>query len=472
MKMRGMGVLLAAGLLACSEAEEGPLDSGRPADAGGNQDSGANPDGGSPGDVGGPGPDGGPPSDGGALDDTPLTARPSRNEYSCAVTRGRTDHSPRLWAYGGHHLILDQAGVPNLIRIESTPTQPFEPAPSSFVVSTLAADGTFGANHPLVSTDPGEILGPTAAIRGDGLAVVYVEGTHVRFVASNGAGQVVVPAKDLPGITADFQTRAHLVRAGSGYVVVYHQPGPGSTEGYFLALDADGTPTGAARKITTTAESYDPFLNLQPVSDGFGLVFRDRVADRFQVFFTKLSPTGEVVGAKVRLSGDDEAGLSAGFDGAGIALLPHGDGYLAAWVEGRPGDFSSGASTIVKVARLDAAGAVRGVAVPARDHEVDIDEVEPRLTPFGDAVALTWARGTHIYICGGCTPDHRIDLLLLDPDDLTPLSNVSTLEAPPGGRGGGMLKREVVVQGDQLLVVYDLTFHVTATPGSATFTCQ
>lgn len=472
--------ILAASVLACSEGAEddlGPRDSGVGQDAG--ADAGASPDlgpdGGLPGDTG-PSPDSGPSPDGGPIDETPLTERTPRNDFACTVTRERTDHSPRYWSYGGHDLQVTAGGTAYLVRVESMPPNPFESAPATFVASSLAADGTFGPNVALATNDPAEILWPTVAPRGDGVAVVYVDGTRLRFVAFDGTGQVVVAAKDLPGITADFQTRPKLVASGSGFGLVYQRPGTGTTEVQFLALDADGVASGASRTVTTTFEGYDPALVLVGVADGFGLAFRDRVDQRFQVYFTKLSASGEVTVPRRRISLHEEArveaGVSAGFDPSGISLLPHGAGYLAAWTESRYGEnIDSGFSSVVKVARLDGSGVPQGPAVPARAHEVDVDEVEPTLIPYRGTVALLWGRGSHIYICGGCTPDHRIDLLLLDPEDLTPVSNVATVEAPESGIGG-MLRRDVAVLGTSLLVVYDLTFHVHSTPGSAAFGCD
>jgi hypothetical protein len=481
MRTRWWWSALAASALACSEAEEGdlgPRDVGVGLDAG--SDSGVRPDagqdGGLPGDTG-PAPDSGPVPDGGPNDETPLTERTPRNDYACAVIRDRTDHTPRYWSYGGHDLQVSSGGIAYSVRVESMPPNPFEQAPANFIATTLAADGTFGSNIILATNPPDEILWPSAAPRGDGVAVVYVDGTRLRFVAFDGAGQVVIAAKDLPGITVDFQTRPKLVAFGGGFGLVYQRPGAGNVEVLFLALDGDGNPSGSSRPVTTTPEGYDPALVLVGVADGFGLLFRDQVNQRFQVFFTKLSPTGEVVVPRRRISLHEEeqveAAVGSGFDSPGITLLAHGTGYLAAWNESRRGEGLGGdASSVVKVVRLDGSGVPLGVAVPARSHQVDVDEVEPALVPFGNAVALMWGRGTHIYICAGCTPDHRIDMLLLDPEDLTPVSNLVTIEAPPGIRGGGLLRREAAVLGNSLLVVYGLTFHVHSTPGSAAFGCD
>jgi hypothetical protein len=131
-----------------------------------------------------------------------------------------------------------------------------------------------------------------------------------------------------------------------------------------------------------------------------------------------------------------------------------------------------GAWSVVKVARLDAAGAVLGTPAPLRAPEPDTDEVEPALTKLGDNVAVTWARGSRIYVCGGCIPDHRIDMLLVDPATLTPLGDVLTLQPGATTRAGGLLRRDVAALGSSLLATFNLTFHVHATPGSATFACD
>ena len=101
-----------------------------------------------------------------------------------------------------------------------------------------------------------------------------------------------------------------------------------------------------------------------------------------------------------------------------------------------------------------------------------IDEVEPSLVRLGDAVGVLWARGSHIYLCGGCRPDHRVDMLLVDPTDLTPLSDVVSVTNGGAMGDGGLLSRQLAVLGKSLLMAYRLTFHVHNTPGSATFECD
>ena len=105
-----------------------------------------------------------------------------------------------------------------------------------------------------------------------------------------------------------------------------------------------------------------------------------------------------------------------------------------------------------------------------RAPAADIDEVEPSLVRFGDAVAVLWGRGSHIYICGGCIPDHRIDCAGRPAHPRSPSNVVSVERRRP--QAGGLLRREVAALGPSLLTTFKLTFHVHATPGSATFACN
>jgi hypothetical protein len=179
-----------------------------------------------------------------------------------------------------------------------------------------------------------------------------------------------------------------------------------------------------------------------------------------------LGPAGTPV---VRYASPGQA-IVATPDPATTALVRTDHGFVVAWTE--TGGAEADAWSVVKVARLDESGVRRGAPAALRAPQNGIDEVEPGLVRFGSAIAVTWARGTHIYVCGGCIPDHRIDLMLLDPSDLHPLSAVASVENSGVRAAGGLLRRHVVVLGTSLLVTFQLTFHTFSTPGSAAFTCE
>src|SRR6185436_18251059 len=125
------------------------------------------------------------------------------------------------------------------------------------------------------------------------------------------------------------------------------------------------------------------------------------------------------------------------------ALVRAGDGFVAAWIEGRRGSFQEPGSggSVVRLARLDGAGQRLGPPVSLRPYQAEVDEVEPTLVPFGEALAVLWGHGSHIYSCAGCHPDHRIDLMLIDPATLTPVSNVVSIDNGGAPRAGGLLRR-------------------------------
>jgi hypothetical protein len=101
--------------------------------------------------------------------------------------------------------------------------------------------------------------------------------------------------------------------------------------------------------------------------------------------------------------------------------------------------------------------------------ELDVDQVEPSLVQWDeDTVALLWAKGSHIYICAGCVPDHDISMMLIDPTTLTPRSNI--VQVSP--EMGGLLGRTHAVSGADLLLTVGIQFHVHFEPGFAAFHCE
>ena len=62
----------------------------------------------------------------------------------------------------------------------------------------------------------------------------------------------------------------------------------------------------------------------------------------------------------------------------------------------------------MRLARLDRAGRLVNGPVSLRPFEGGVDQVEPTLVPFGDAIGVLWGRGSHINLCGGCVPDHSM----------------------------------------------------------------
>jgi hypothetical protein len=422
-----------------------------------------------------------PSPDSGAIDETPVTDRPSRGLYTCRIARDRTDYSPRQWR-GSQGLFPASAGAAFMARLESTPPQPFDASPTKLVVSTLDLDGVLGAPWP----DPGAFAAApghlATAPRADGVALTWLEGSALRFAAYTGNGQVAIAARDLPvGIIDDLAPITLAAGANGGFGLLYTaHPSATVRQLRLLSLDAGGQPTGTARSITDVPlTSYGMTAALTAAPDGgYALIWSDPNATPARMLFATVDATGATLSTPrpISLTDDDgtDVGGSFGFASSPSHILGLGDSYLATWGESRQGSLldGSGAWTVVRLARLDRSGAPLGVPVLLRAPTDSVDEVEPLLARFGNAVAVTWARGYHIYVCAGCIPNHRIDLMLIDPVDLVPISNVVTLTNGGGQNIGGLLRRQAVVLGSSVLVTYNLTFHVHATAGSATFVCD
>jgi hypothetical protein len=189
------------------------------------------------------------------------------------------------------------------------------------------------------------------------------------------------------------------------------------------------------------------------------------------VSFVTVDATGAERAPAHRIAAADGRQVVAfGFDTMMVGLTETADGFLASWVE------HAGRYSVVQVVPLDPEGSPTDSPVSLRQAEDAVDEVEPALLRFGDAVAVLWARGSHIFECGGCTPDHRIDLVLIDPHTQDPLSEVVSVErtaiSAEFQASGGLLARDQVALGSKILTAYHQQYHTTADLASATFSCE
>jgi hypothetical protein len=422
-----------------------------------------------------PTPDGGDPDIGGSA----ITARPSRDTYACKIERDRTVHTPVNWGVAGHDLVVTTGGDAFFARFESTGQPPSPPGPARFLVGKLGVDGVFGSAVEPSTGSPDTLSAPAMAPRGDGFALIWVEGTSLRFAAFDAAGAIVVPAKSVPSGPVDGLSDPHIARgSGTDFGIAYASASEGGEDAdvRFLVLDGDGNAKGTSKLVKSLESTgFFPVTNLVADGDGYALVYRDVQNQRGHVYFAARDATGAERVAPKRLSIIDAQGVSsgvgAGFDRSGIALLRSGSGFLATWTEVRQGaDFMGGASSIIRVAKVGRDGTLEHDPVAVREVETDIDQVEPSLSAFGDAVALQWARGKHIYICAGCMPDHRVDFLLIDPVTLDPLSTLVSMNKRTEP-GGGLVARDTEVVGKNLLMTFDQQYHVSADPASGAFSC-
>lgn len=460
-----LSLVLPAAFAACSETERTPSDAGL-------SDSG-----------GGPSPDSGLPGDAGVTDigvpiePTPILDRTPALRRQCAVGFAQNNLAPIAF----QRTAVGSALQGSTMRIAGVETGTFGnfPAPDPrFISATLGADGELADLVTIAGAVPDDITRvELVALPNGGYAVLWVELDDLRFAAIDAAGAVTVAARTLSQSTGDYSTQLNTAMLADGTIgVLYNAPGPGQKGLWrFLATNAAGDLVVDSKLLESTDLLYGLQGVLVPTNSGFAALWNDLAGDRVQVYFAVLDAQGDVTVPPKQISrpvGDGvNAGASFSFGPGSLSLLPVDGGYLAAWPEGAQGDFEGiphGAFSVIRVARLDLGGELLEPASLVRSRVDDLDAVEPRLMKMGDDVVLMWSEGAHIYICAGCMPDNRIQVVTLDPASLVPTSNV--VELAPQGPGGFLVRQDQVI-GSDILSIFQVTFHVHSDTASGGFSC-
>jgi hypothetical protein len=418
-------------------------------------------------------------------EETPILDRPSAGTFTCRVSRDRTDHPPG-WSSRSNGLAVGASSMPLVARLQGPEAMPF--LSPELTVSTLALDGNLGPSLAVATMDATQIGAMAMAPRADGAALVWVDGTTLRFAAFDGAGAIVVAPRDVASGTVAFPDTTVRIAAGSdgGFGVFYAVPTTLThAELRFLALDANGDARAPARLIVDGEwPAYTTAVAIGAAPDGYALVWRQPNGGRGRIDFGRVDQLGGESVAPRPISVTDQAGIEvggvAGFDPRTAAVVRVDGGFLAAWPEIKRGTTSNpfvppggaGGWGVVRLVRLTEDGARLGTPVALRAPVADQDDVEPQLLAFAGRVAVLWGHGNRIYLCAGCVPDNGIEMMIVDPVQLVPLSNVATVTNGGAPKAGGLLARGAVVMGQAVLTTYNLTFHTTQRLGSAAFTCD
>jgi hypothetical protein len=418
---------------------------------------------------------------------TPILERPASGSYVCSVSRDATSHAPKTWT-GLSALQVVAGGAAFLARAEWEMIN-YYAGHRSFVFSTIGLDGTLGAPTTIPVDNADAVKGLAAAPQGSGFVLVWVDDAGLHFAAFDGQGVLVGQPSLITTLDRDrldpVRTRMAAGPSGSGFALVLSIVRNGVALPYALFLDATGAPRGSLRPLRVDPSSpsayYDSAPDVLATQDGYALVWSELEPKSGRIYFSKTDALGNQTVAPTIVTsatGDRPSLNGSGFAGGGMRIIEGAGGFIAAWTESYNGytedggwSPTKGAWSVVRLARLDSQGVPTGTTATMRAPENDVDEVEPVLTPFGDALAVAWGRGSHIYICGGCVPDQRIDFALIDPTSLSPLSNVVTVTNGGGDSGGGLLRKQIALTGSSFLTLYDRTFHTSAEPGSAVFSC-
>jgi hypothetical protein len=400
----------------------------------------------------------------------PLLARTSGARYSCSVSRPIARLGTE-WA--GFSLVSSAAGAQLAVAVAEFNNPDPNNQGSRIIWSTLGLDGTLGS--PTVLRPPTtQFLGSvTAAIRGDKSTIVWGENNSDNGGASfslksaqvNAAGAVATPSGVLA--TLSRSTAAKIVKAGSGYALLWLGGDESSAKLSFGLLDESGKL--ASSPVVLAQGPYLGVGNIAPVGDHFVVSYAD-----FQFHDSGLVSRLLVLdsdGRPLRQPIAFEGSGATGFGATVPSLLVHGDQVLAAWsVVSEDGSFETeDAAITVRVARFDANGERQGLIYDLQAPVKDREAVQPTWIEVGDDVGLLWAEGGIIYICAGCVPDHSLKLVVLDGQTFFPQSNV--VELVNTLPSGGLLSPATAAIGDALLVVSTVTYHTSGEGASAAIRC-
>jgi hypothetical protein len=412
------------------------------------------------------------------VDEDAILARASRDTHTCRVERAHTRYAPTQNSTAGPSLAVTAGGQSFLSRIDYPFPYPEPVNPPELFVAPIDVDGTLGARTKPDDRSPVSWGAPSLARFDDGLAVAWELDGALRVALLGADGAVVHEATTIPG--APFNTdyseyRPRLVQGSDGNLGIAYINDTGTrVELRFALVYRNLAPVGPSRVIGDMPKGYSMGFNVVAARGGYTFAWTGVFGETREgqgVSFVTVDAAGaeRAPASRVPAAGERQV-VAFGFDTMMVGLTETPNGFLASWVEHDTG------SSVVRVVALDPEGAPTDPPLALRAPEDAVDEVEPAFVHFGDAIAVLWASGSHIYQCGGCTPDHRIELVLIDPSTLDPLSDVVSVERTAISAefqpSGGLLARDQVVLGSKILTAYHQQYHTTADLASATFACE
>jgi hypothetical protein len=417
------------------------------------------------------------------VDEDAILSRASLDTHVCRVERPHTRYEPTQSSTAGPSLAVTTGGKSFLSRIDNPFPYPEPVNPPELFVAPIDTAGTLGARTKPDDRSPVAWGAPSIARYDDGLAVAWDASGTLRVALLGADGAVVHEATDIAGapINTDYsEYRPRLVQGSDGNLGIAYVTSGTRTELRFVLVDANLTPVTPSRVIGDMPKGYSMGFNVVAAGGGYAFAWTGLFGETSAptepmesqgLSFVTVDATGAERTPAQRIPASDGRQVVAfGFDTLMVGLIETRDGFLASWVE------HDDRYSVVQVVPLDPQGSPTAGPVSLRQAEDAVDEVEPSFARFGDAVAVLWARGSHIFECGGCTPDHRIDLVLIDQQTLDPLSDIVSVERTAVSSGfqpsGGLLARDQVVLGSKILTAYQQQYHTTADLASATFACE
>jgi hypothetical protein len=446
-------------------AGQGATGGTTPGEAGAGGDTGVAGEGGAAGGTSGTSGAGG---SGGAPAEGPLLDRPVRLEHECGVATPLTKLGINPWLSGA--LGQTSAGT-FLARGEGS-----EFAVSDVVISTIDAEGTLGADVPLAAAVDGYLYPPDLVAHAEGLAALWQEvaadnSAGLYFAALDASGVVTQERKPTVEGDGGRLSAAKLAGGPDGYVALYTR----SSEDYTLhqfelaVLDATGTLVGTPKTLLDGAANVVVGAALAVPGGGYAVTYSTHetldLETESRTYLAFFDAEGNADGDPIPLGE-----LITEYTNFTQSLLVLGEQLVVAYTQQTGGYENSDIAHAVHLARFDltthqAIGDSVALQAPVEDQE----NTQPKLVAVGEDLGLVWSQGGVIYICAGCMPDNHLEFVVLDGEDLNPVSEVVRLENDEPM--GGFILPQIASVGDALLVTSSLQYHVSGEGAFGSITC-
>jgi hypothetical protein len=347
---------------------------------------------------------------------------------------------------------------------------------NELVVSSIAADGTLGNEVLLAEAGDSYFYLPDMAAHEAGLGVLWQE-----VDASNVAGHYFAALDENGALTEERKlvvdgdggrlSAAKLAGDASGYAALYVR----SNQDHDMhtlelaVMDASGTLVGTPKTLEQGAANFTVGAALA-LPDGYAFTYAAHLTDEqtFQIeaqtFLAFFDAEGNAEGEPIPLGGASEFAIFT------QDLLVHDEQLIVAFTQQTGGYDNSDIAQTVHLARFDlATHAPIGGAVALQTPVEDQENTQPDLVAVGDDIGLVWSQGGYIYVCAGCMPDNHLEFVVLDGDDLNPVSELVTLENTQPM--GGFILPQIASIDETLIVTSSLQYHISGEGAFGSITC-
>lgn len=385
----------------------------------------------------------------------PILERTPNLTYDCSQTRAMSETALPQW-YG--KAMAKHNGAIGLLRGGG----------ADVAFSTVATDGTLGAEVVFGDSQGVQAQHPSLATMGTGSVAVWAESSTssisgaIFYAHLDETGNPTGGVVEIAGSRDSSASNPQVVVDGSRIFVLWASSTNGRFSLKFVEIDSSGTAQGQAVALTDSAFQIEN-TGLVKTANGFAATFSEPTSGLWTVYYLAFDAQGTLAFQPKRVSLPNISANSP-------TITTTSDGILIAYVEVNMSSSVDEGYTIVRLVQYDLLGNQQGANHPLQAKVMDRENIDPFLVDLGQDIAVVWSAGTIIYICAGCVPDNSIEFVILDRDSLVPKS--AHVRHPNPSEYSGLVNPVCMEHNLDFLTFVDVAYHVYSVPGSGLIHCD